>query len=267
MPVTITRIYDSPEKAQKAADELKKFTPESQVHVVNPSGQEAASLEVALTATGMSAGSAKVYAEAVGRGRSVVTVAPMFGSAARATEVLDSADPVDTHISDVPDTADRRPRRTTSWFGGTGGDSAIIADVAAPLSAKLGWHVLSPDNPTPLSEKAGWKVLSPNNPTPLSDKLGWKVLSDNQDAKASLVHEPAPLSKRFGWAVLASDPTPVSRKFGWRVLADAPAPLSRKLGWRVLADNQKARASLINDPAPLSRLLGLRVLLNESKRA
>src|SRR5690349_11183560 len=98
MPVTVTRIYDSPEKARKAADELKKFTSESQIHVVNPSGQNAASLEVALTATGISAGSAKAYAEAVGRGRSVVTVAPSFGSAGRATEVLDAAGPVDTHI-------------------------------------------------------------------------------------------------------------------------------------------------------------------------
>src|SRR4051794_9987 len=103
MPVTVTRLYDSPEKAQKAADELKKFTSESQVHVVNPGGQNA---EATLAGTGMSSGSAKVYAEAVGRGRSVVTVAPMFGSAARATEVLDAAEPVDTHITDVPDTVE-----------------------------------------------------------------------------------------------------------------------------------------------------------------
>ncbi|MFL5284225.1 MAG: hypothetical protein ACJ8AW_25345 [Rhodopila sp.] len=261
MPVTVTRIYDSPEKAKKAADELKKFTSESQIHVVNPSGQNVASLEVALTATGMSAGSAKAYGEAVGRGRSVVTVAPSFGSAARTTEVLDAAGPVDTHITDVPDTADRRPRRAAASGGAT------VADPAAPLSSKFGWEVLATDNPTPLSDKAGWKVLSPNNPTPLSDKLGWKTLSDSQDAKASLVHDPAPLSSKFGWAVLSRDATPVSNKFGWRVLSDDPAPLSRKLGWRVLSEDRTSRISLINDPAPLSRWLGLPVLLNESKRA
>src|SRR5689334_14509090 len=262
MPVTVTRLYDSPEKAHKAADGLKAFIAESQIRVVNPGGQDAASVESALTATGMSAGSARAYAEAVGRGRSVVTVAPMFGSAGRAAETLDGAGPVDTHITDVPDTVERRPRRTT---GATG--SADVADPAAPLSSKFGWDVLATDDPTPLSDKAGWKVLSTNNPTPLSDRLGWKTLSDSQDAKASLVHDPAPLSSKFGWPVLSSDPTPVSSKFGWRVLSDDPAPLSRKLGWRVLSEDQKARASLIHDPAPLSRWLGLPVLLNESRKA
>jgi hypothetical protein len=262
MPVTVTRLYDSPEKALKAADELKTFTAESQIHVVNPSGQDAASVEAMLFAAGMSAGSAKAYAEAVGRGRSVVTVAPMFGSAGRTAEVLDGAGPVDTHITDVPDTAERRPRRTASATG-----SSTVEDPAAPLSSNFGWDVLSPHNPTPLSDKAGWKVLSPNNPTPLSRWLGWKVLSDRQDAKSSLMHDPAPLSRRFGWSVLSSDPTPVSSKFGWRVLSDDPAPLSRKLGWRVLSEDQKARASLIHDPAPLSRWLGLPVLLNESRKA
>jgi hypothetical protein len=258
MPVTVTRIYDSPEKAQKAADELKKFTSESQIHVVNPGGQNT---EATLAATGMSVGSAKAYAEAVDRGRSVVTVAPMFGSAGRATEVLDSVGPVDTHITDVPDTVERRPRLRA---GGTG--SATVADPAAPRSSKFGWEVRATDNPTPLSDKAGWKVLAPNNPTPLSDKLGWRVLSDNQDGKASLVHDPAPLSRKLGWRLLSRDATPASNKFGWKVLTHDPAPLSRKLGWRVLSDNQDAKASLIHDPAPLSRWLGLPVLLNESKR-
>jgi hypothetical protein len=259
MPVTVTRIYDSQEKAQKAADELKKFTTASQVHVVNPGGQDAASLEGTLAATGMSAGSARLYAEAVGRGRSVVTVAPMFGSAGRATEVLDSAGPVDTHITDVPDTAERRPR---AQAGATG--SVTVADPAAPLSSKFGWEVLS-DKPTPLSTKFGWRLLS-DDPTPLSSKLGWRLLSENQKSRASLIRDPAPLSTKFGWQVLSNDPTPLSRKFGWRVLSDDPTPLSTKFGWRLLSENQKPRASLIRDPAPLSRWLGLPVLLNESKR-
>ena len=87
MPVTVSRIYDFPEKAQTAASELKKysFAPEH-INIVTPNGHDAGATESALTKGGISAARAKVYAEAVSGGKSVVTVLPTFGNAAKAAE-------------------------------------------------------------------------------------------------------------------------------------------------------------------------------------
>jgi len=265
MPVTVTRIYESDETAQQAAAELKPHTMSGQVTVVTPDDADA---EPKLAAVGMSQASAKVYAEAVKRGRSVVSVAPSFGKAAAVTQVLDKAGPVDTHISDVPDTVTSRWTRS----GAPTGDSPkakspapVVDEPAAPVSSRFGWPLLS-DDPTPASRKFGWRVLL-DDPAPLSRLLGWRTLSANQGARAGLSDDPAPLSRRLGWPLLLNDPTPASDRFGWRTLKDDPAPASRRFGWRTLSENQSPRTSLINDPAPLSRLLGLPVLLQDRPKA
>jgi len=266
MPVTVTRIYESEQKAKQAAAELESHISSGQVTVVTPgAGPDA---EAKLAANGMSAASAKVYAEAVSRGRSVVTVAPSFGRAAAVTRVLDEAGPVDTHVIDVPDPA------TTGWLrGGTpkgeAGKAAarapVIDDPAAPVSARFGWPILS-DDPAPASTKFGWRVLL-DDPAPLSSWLGWRTLTKNQGARAALSDDPAPLSKRLGWQLLLNDPTPASDRFRWPTLKDDPAPASSKFGWRTLSESQSPRTSLLDDPAPLSRLLGLRVLLQDRPKA
>jgi hypothetical protein len=252
MPVTVSRIYDSPEKADSVAAELKNysFSPEH-VHVIKPGGDA----EAALTSAGVSSARAKAYAESLGRGNSVVTVVPTFGKAGKAAEILDSFGPVDTHISDVPDTPERGSRSKS-----TNGSAA--SDNAAPLSSTLGWKTLE-HNPTPLSSKFGWRVLL-HNPTPLSSLLGWRVLSDNQTSRSSLSSDPAPLSNALGWKLLSDDPAPLSSRAGWRIISDDPAPLSRKFGWRVLSDNQGPKASLSDNPTPLSSTLGLPVLSKDS---
>jgi hypothetical protein len=248
MPVTVSRIYDTSEKAETAANELKKYSFSAEnINVVTPNDNNP---EAALTRGGISHERAKVYAEAVSRGESVVTVLPTFGKAAKAAEILDSFGPVETHISDVPDSVER---------GRTAGPRATgSSDPATPLSSATGWKVLSHD-PTPLSSKFGWKVLL-KNPAPLSSWLGWRVLSDNQVGRASLSSDPAPLSSMFGWKLLSGNSAPLSAAAGWRILSDDPAPLSRKFGWRLLSDNHKPSASLSHDPTPLSSTLGLPVL-------
>jgi hypothetical protein len=255
MPVTVSRIYDSPEKAQTAASELKKysFAPEH-INVVTPNGHDAGATESALTKGGISAARAKVYAEAVSDGKSVVTVLPTFGKAGKAAEILDTFGPVETHITDVPDTVERGPKAPRG--------SASPTDSAAPLSSAAGWKVLA-DDPTPLSSKFGWRVLL-DNPTPLSSWLGWRLLSDTQTSRTTLSHDPAPLSNLLGWKLLSDNPAPLSSRAGWRIIADEPAPLSKKFGWRVLSDNQTAKASIIHNPTPLSSTLGLPVLSGES---
>jgi len=272
MPVTVTRIYESEEGARQAEEAVQPHTMSGQVTVVTPGDGDAA--ESKLAANGMSGASAKVYAEAVKRGRSVVTVAPSFGKAAAVTHALDEAGPVDTHISDVPDTVtsrwlrsgaptgDRKPagdRKTTSVR------APAVDDPAAPVSSRFGWPLLS-DDPAPASRQFGWRLLL-DDPAPLSRLLGWRTLTTNQGARASLSDDPAPLSRRMGWRLLLNDPTPASDRFGWQTLEDDPAPVSRKFGWRVLSESQSPRTSLVHDPAPLSRLLGLPVLIQDRPKS
>jgi hypothetical protein len=252
MPVTVSRIYDAPEKADSAASELKNYSfSADHIHVVKP-GEDA---ESALTSAGVSSARAKAYAETVGQGKSVVTVVPTFGKAAKAAEILDSFGPVETHITDVPDAVERGPRPKSA-------NSSIGSDSAAPLSSAFGWKTLD-HNPTPLSSKFGWRVLL-NDPTPLSSRLGWKTLTSSQTSSTTLSADPAPLSNMFGLKLLSGNPAPLSSWAGWRIISDDPAPLSRKFGWRVLSDNQEAKASLTDNPTPLSSSLGLPVLAKGS---
>jgi hypothetical protein len=255
MPVTVSRIYDSPEKAETAASELKKysFAPEH-INVVTPNGHDTEATVSALTKGGISPSRAKVYAEAVSGGKSVVTVLPTFGTAGKAAEILDTYGPVETHITDVPDHADGGSRAARG--------SSSSTDSAAPLSSAAGWKVLS-DDPTPVSSKFGWRVLL-DNPTPLSSWLGWRVLSDTQTSRTTLSSDPAPLSNLLGWKLLSDNPAPLSSRAGWRILSDEPAPLSKKFGWRVLSEDQTAKASISRNPTPLSSALGLPVLTGES---
>jgi hypothetical protein len=248
MPVTVTRIYESQEKATEAADALKQknFAP-GDVLLVTPGHDSAAT---ALSNAGVDSERAGAYAEAVSRGRSVVTVVPHFGGAHKAAEILDSFGPTDTHISDVPNTVNRRGKTKVA----SSTDSNTSSN-ATPLSSAAGWRVLS-DDPTPLSTKWNLKVLS-DKATPLSDWFGWSTLSKDNASKTVLIDDPTWLSSKLNLRVLSDDPAPVSGKFGWRILSDDPTPLSSKFGWKVLSENQEARATLTADPAPLSSTLGI----------
>ena len=249
MADTITRIYDSEDRARRAAAEAQKRVAPAQVTIVTPSDGEPAAAK--LTATGMSEKSAQRFAEAVERGHSVVAVTPSDGSTADVNAALDSIDSVDAPTAAAPDrqqTERRMTDRNTDRH-------------AAPLSSLFGWTVLL-DDPTPLSRKFGWRVLL-NDPTPLSSKIGWRTLSSNQRGKAELSNDPAPLSRLLGWPLLLNNATPVSDRFGWRALKDDPTPASSKFGWPTLSDGPESRTSLVNDPAPLSSLFGLPVLLRD----
>ena len=137
MPVTVTRIYDSEAKAKQAAADVKQHASPGQVVVVTPS--EGGSAEDALTKTGLPTGSAKAYAEAVGRGRSVVSVAPAFGRAAPVTAALDRAGPVDTDVTDV---AEVPPAKTTRGRSSATAGTTSLIDNPTPLSTLLGIPVL-----------------------------------------------------------------------------------------------------------------------------
>ena len=173
MPVIITRIYDTEDKARQAEAELKQQTVVGQVTVVTP--RDGDSAEATLAANGMSAASAKTYAEAVKQDRYVVSVEPTFGRAAAVTQVLDSIGPVDTHISDVPETVAIWKMPRSARAGDTGAATAATpraGDQMAPLSRFLAGRLFN--DPTPASGKLGSRVLL-DNPTPLSSRLGLRT--------------------------------------------------------------------------------------------
>jgi len=218
MPQPLARIYGS----QATASAVVK-----QLHERGLSGDAVAEITGStpdplgsITAAGVPASHAKVYADAVGRGESVVLVCPPFGYAKAATEVLDSHHSIAVDLPEAP--------------------------VAASASAAAGW-----DGATPLSSWLGWTVLS-NNPTPLSSWLGWSVLKTEPSTSPTMESirkksdDPGPLSRLFGWPLLATTRTPLSKTLGWETTSPKAAPLSEKLGWQVLLD----------DPTPLSSRLG-----------
>jgi hypothetical protein len=226
MPQPLARIYGS----QATASAVLK-----QLHERGLSGEAVAEITGstadpvgAITAAGVPESHAKVYAEAVGRGETVVLVCPPFGYAKAATEVLDSHHSISV---DLP---------------------AASAPASAP---KAKASAAAFDGATPLSSWFGWKVLS-DDPTPLSSKLGWSVLKTDPSSSSTLEsirkqsNEPGPLSRALGWPLLASSKTPLSEKLGWETSSAKAAPLSEKLGWKVL----------LTDPTPLSSRLGWPVL-------
>jgi hypothetical protein len=219
MPVTVSRIYDTPGKAAGVVDELKRsgFS-EGDLTEISAGGPDTVG---AITAAGVSSTHAPVYAEAVGRGNALVICRPLFGWAAKAASIMDSHGPVAVELP-AEQTAAKSAPTSTSWTG------------PAPLSARFGWRVLY-DDPAPLSKKFGWRVLS-DDPTPLSKKLGWGIGS----------HNPDPLSSKLGLRVLSDAPAALSSKFGWNLLSDNPAPLSSRFNLKVLSDKATPLSDWLN---------------------
>ena len=190
MTQTITRMYGSHEHAVDAVNELKKsHFPGSSIHVVSAADVNETSAgtggEDPVTAAIMKGyvlkAHAKVYAEGVRNGGTLVTVHAPFGSADEAIEILDKHHPIE---SGVPE-----PQRTyLAW------------DDAAPVSSMFLLPVLSTDR-TPFS--SFWNIptrkhghtfkLKQISHGSLSSSLGLPQLSRN----------PAPLSSLFGLPLLS----------------------------------------------------------------
>jgi hypothetical protein len=103
MSETISRMYGTYEKAAQAAAELKSSGFED-VHLVsrNDGGKGTPKTTEAIVAAIVDAyvlrQHAKVYAEGVSKGGTLVTVHAPFGSAAQATEIVDGFDPIPTGL-------------------------------------------------------------------------------------------------------------------------------------------------------------------------
>lgn len=191
MSQTISRMYDSVERANAAAHALRnhhyiRFT---DVHVTSRAAADvsAEGIVAELLKVYILKAHARVYADGILRGGALVTVHAAFGTAVTALETLDEFGPVDSGVAEVRD----RPR---PW------------DDAAPCSSALGLPVLLGDTAS-FSRFWGLPLLSKSGGT-TSSALGLPELSDSSP----------PFTGTFGMRLLSANGTFLSSMLGLPLL-------------------------------------------------
>jgi hypothetical protein len=204
MSQTINRMYDSPERANLAAEALRtnRFDRFDEVHVVGRHSEDAAgaadgeasvdAIVAALMKAYVLKAHAKVFAEGIRRGGTLVTVHAHFGTAAAAMGILDRHGPIDSGLPDA--TYPMMP-----W------------DEAAPCSSLLHAPVLLPDSAT---FSRFWNV-------PALLKKGattFSALGIPETTRSSV-----PFTGTFGMQMISNKPTILSSMLGMPVLSKPPA--------------------------------------------
>lgn len=196
MSQTINRIFDSHARATEAAAELRtnRFNRFGDIHVVSRNAGDAdASLDgiVADVMKGYVLKShARVLAQRIQRGGTLVTVHAPFGTAVAAMRILDRHGPVD---SGVPDHS----------------DPAMAWDEAAPLSSALHMPVLLKNSAT-FSQFWNVPAISKRGGT-TSAALGLPEVSRAR----------GPFSGTFGMSLISHKATPLSSMLGLPLLTKA----------------------------------------------
>jgi hypothetical protein len=280
----IVRMYETEEQARGAVSKLKsQGLPQDRIVVVTPeAGGEEGSFEAiasAIMAGHVLRGQARVYAESVQAGRSLVVVRAPFGTGTRVNYLLDRFGPVETG-------AKVAPKRSPAW------------DEAAPLSSALQIPPLSRPRSAPFSDLFGWPALSRGRTfqakyaeltSPdwtFSARLGLRLLSRKSKPWASLRGKSGPAwTRSFGLPLLSANPAPLSARLNMHLLTGPlpphyPAPFSHRLGLPTLSRGRTllswmfgelasphfalfGRNPLVDTAAPLSFLIGKPVLLRE----
>lgn len=221
----VTRLYESEHAAHHAVEQLGAagISPDV-VMAIHPSSMDAAAqVDRAVDRGYAMGGHRRSIKQALGRGRSVVTVAAGVGLGSLVEYTLDRAGPVDPGaIVDIP------------------------TDDPAPLSDLLSLPVLTKGKSNTrlwtFNSKSsfGFRMLS-NKAAPLSSMFGMKVLmaSKGSIAKGSSVErmsgKPAPLSSMLGLKLLSSKRGSRARGTSVERMSNNPAPFSSFFGLRVLS--------------------------------
>lgn len=183
MSQTISRMYKTPGEAvsAKAALEEEDY---SDVHLVSGDSVGASIDEIvaAIIKGYVLKSHARVYAEGISKGGSLVTVHAPFGGAARAMRILDKFSPIDSGISE-PES------HVMEW------------DEATPMSCILQMPVLLED-PAPFSRFWNVPPLSSGS-FALSSLFGMPLLT-----------KAAPRSSSFGIPLLIGNAAPLSSLLG-----------------------------------------------------
>ncbi len=218
----VVRMYPSERAARDAAAKLRAHAfPQDWTFVIPPPAPDASPewVETQILAARVLKRRAKVYAEGVRAGKTLVVVHAPFGRAGLAMDVMDEFGPVDTGLKvEEPD--------------------APIWDEGAPLSSALGLPTLLRDSPAPLSALFGLGTKSEGrswlgflfgeigNPHfAFSGLLGLPMLS----------RKAAPLSSALGLPLLSRKAAPLSSALGLPLISRKAAPLSSLFGLKVLS--------------------------------
>ena len=215
MAQIISRLFSSDSNAAAAIKDLEdyRFGENEVIKIDGGAGAQPDDLVALIAQAGISKSDAAIYAEKVHAGSTLVVVHAPFGSAHKATVLLDRHQPLPAVVATTA-----APKRTAY-------------DKSAPLSSLFQWPARSSEA-APLSNFFRWPLLSQFS---LSRKWGYAELSDN----------PAPLSKATGWSLLLENAAPLSAKMKWRLLSDDPAPLSKRMNWSTLSNNPAPLSSLL----------------------
>ncbi len=236
----IVRMFASEETARAAAAALVSAgLPPSKVFVVTPGSGGADggtdSIAAAIMAGHVLRSHARVYADGIQNGRSLVIARTPFGFGQVAINLLEDHGPVDSGL-DLP----REPG--PDW------------DEAAPLSSALQFPPLLKKRPTPLSDVLGLPTLLP--------APGKRSSSLIPTLSAAGRH----MSSALGLPLLSRAAAPLSSMLGLRVSCGTAAPLSKLLGLKPLSrkagrwTHSFGLPLLSSSATPLSSLLGLRSL-------
>jgi hypothetical protein len=201
----IVRMYEAEQQARGAVQKLKdEGFPEDQIFLVTPqSGGSAEAIAAAIMAGFVLRSHAKVYAEGIQRGRSLVVVRASFGHSQDAIDILNSFGPVDTGL--------RLPR-----------EPSIAWDEAAPISSALRIPVLIRNSPAPISRMFGMPPLS-------KGRTGWLAAIFGELTSPNFA-----FSSVVGMPLLSRNPAPLSSLFGLKTVTASSGPWKTSFGLPLL---------------------------------
>jgi hypothetical protein len=215
MAQIISRLFSSSTNAAAAVKDVLDYRfGENEVFTIEGgAGSSHDDLVAQIVQAGIARDDAPAYADKLKGGASLIVVHAPFGSARKATVLLDRHQPLLSVVASAP------------------APEGIRYDRKAPLSSLFQWKPLLSD-PTPFSSFFRWPTISPFS---LSRARGFAELSDNV----------SPLSKALKWPLLTEDAAPLSQKMKWRLLSDDSAPLSRRMNWSTLSNNPSPLSTLL----------------------
>lgn len=215
MAQILSRLFTSSTNAAAAVKDLgdHRFGDNEVFTIDAAAGSSRDDLVSQIAQAGIVKSDAAVYADKVQAGSTLVVVHAPFGSARKATVLLDRHQPLPAVVAAAPMP---RPMRY---------------EKAAPASSIFQWPTLSSD-PTPVSSFFRWPTISNFS---LSRSRGFAELADDA----------APLSKKLNWSLLSESAGPLSQKMKWRLLSDDAAPLSQRMNWGTLSSNPAPLSSML----------------------
>ena len=206
----IVRMYETEQQARSAVQKLQdEGFPEDQVFLVTPqSGGTVEAIAAAIMAGFVLRSHAKVYAEGIQKGRSLVVVRASFGHSQDAIDILNSFGPLDTGL--------KLPK-----------EPSMAWDEAAPISSAFRIPVLLKNSPAPLSRTFGMPPLS-------KGRTGWLAAMFGEIGNPHFA-----FSSLFGMGLLSRNAAPLSSMFGMKTVSASSGPWQKSFGLPILTQGRR----------------------------